>query len=93
MSRADDLMEEATTALEDGNVELAKKLYEESLGVSEGATAWFNLGVSPCYTYPASGYKRPAGGNMVIKGCPGTAYGWTWCSQGKKVVFADSRPW
>lgn len=39
-------MEQATTALEDGNVELAKKLYEESLGVSEGPNAWFNLGVS-----------------------------------------------
>lgn len=39
-------MEKAGNALEDGDVESARGLYKECLAISEGANAWFNLGVS-----------------------------------------------
>lgn len=39
-------MQRAGAALEEGDVETARGLYEECVGVCEGANAWFNLGVS-----------------------------------------------
>jgi hypothetical protein len=44
--RANELLELANRALEDGDVDGAKALYEQSCLVKETATAWFNLGVS-----------------------------------------------
>jgi hypothetical protein len=43
-------MQKAGAALEEGDVESARGLYEESLAISEGPNAWFNLGVSHDFT-------------------------------------------
>lgn len=47
LSKALDLIDNGTRELEEGDVEGAKKLYEESLKVQETSGGWFNLGVSP----------------------------------------------
>lgn len=46
LDKAYDLVESGTRELEEGDLEGAKKLYQESLGVKETASGWFNLGVS-----------------------------------------------
>ncbi|ADV25797.1 hypothetical protein I305_04807 [Cryptococcus gattii E566] len=43
LSRAQDLLESGTRALEDGDVTTARNLYKESVGVKETSEGWHNL--------------------------------------------------
>lgn len=45
-TRANELLDLANRALEDGDVHGAKALYEQSCTVKASPTAWYNLGVS-----------------------------------------------
>lgn len=49
LSKALDLIESGTRELEEGDIEGAKRIYEQSLKEHETSGGWFNLGVgAPC---------------------------------------------
>lgn len=53
LTRAQDLLESGTRALEDGDISTARNLYKESVEVKESSEGWHNLAVgvllSSCY--------------------------------------------
>lgn len=69
--RANELLELANRALEDGDVDGAKALYEQSCLVKETATAWFNLGVSV-------GRSKPTTTARTGGWCPGASVERIW---------------
>jgi len=46
LARSIELLEQGTAALEQGDLEEAKKLYKQSVDVKKSSGGWFNLGVS-----------------------------------------------
>lgn len=61
LDQAHDLIEQGTKELEEGNLDGAKKYYEQSVNVKETSGAWFNLGVCPCSRPPLHSYPTPKG--------------------------------
>ncbi|KAI9634678.1 uncharacterized protein MKK02DRAFT_37555 [Dioszegia hungarica] len=75
--RGDELMQRAGAALEEGDVETARGLYEECVGVCEGANAWFNLGVCEYHlmaTYWAQDEQDP--GSDAAENTPAAIKAW-----------------
>ena len=59
LARSIELLEQGTLALEQGDLEGAKKFYKESVDVKTSSGGWFNLGVSAsCLMHKANGSRK-----------------------------------